>query len=70
MSFADAYRKKAAELRAIAAFDTSPSRRITFERLARAFLLLAAQADRNSATDLVYETHPPPGDGGHTTRTA
>jgi hypothetical protein len=55
VSFANEYRRKAAEFRAMAAFDTSASRRLQFEHLARAYLHLAEQADRNSTLDLVYE---------------
>jgi hypothetical protein len=70
MTRVEHYRLKAAELRAIAALDTSPARRLQFERLARAYLHLAEQAERNSATDLVYEHRPRHGEGGNTLRTA
>jgi hypothetical protein len=55
MISAHAYRRKATELRAIA----STTRQLQFERLARAYLHLAAQADRNGGANLVYDTpHP------------
>jgi hypothetical protein len=52
------YRIKAAELFALASQDHYRALRIQFEHLARAYLRLAEQADRNSQLDLAYETPP------------
>jgi hypothetical protein len=61
MTSADACRQKAAELRAIA----STTRQLQFERLARAYLHLAAQADRNDASPtFVCEPLPQRDDSG------
>jgi hypothetical protein len=59
MTAAEQYRVRAAELRAMAEQGTSPTQRQLFESLAQAYMHLANQADRNSSTDLVYETPPP-----------
>ena len=56
MTTAEQYRARAAELRAMAEKGTSTTQRQLFESLAQAYLHLAQQADRNSSTDLVYET--------------
>jgi hypothetical protein len=58
MSGGSAYRLKAAELAARATTEQDPSTRAELESLALAYLRLADQADRNQASDLVYETPP------------
>jgi hypothetical protein len=50
------YRTKAAELFALASQDHYSALKIEFEHLARAYLRLAEQADRNSRLDINYET--------------
>jgi hypothetical protein len=50
------YRNKAAELFALASQDHYRALKIQFEHLARAYLRLAEQADRNSQLDISYET--------------
>ena len=52
---ADRYRVKAAELSAKARQESRADLRAEYERLAASYLLLASQAERNSANDLVYE---------------
>jgi len=61
MGTADSYRIKAAEFYAQAhsATSLSPHLRIQFENLAKTYLRLAEQADRNAAADIVYEPPPP-----------
>ena len=61
MAAADNYRIKAAEFYAQArrATSLSPHVRLQFENLAKTYLLLAEQADRNERTDLIYEPPPP-----------
>ena len=54
----DHYRIRAAELNAAARQERNPDIRKEYENLALAYLRLADQADRNSATDIVYETPP------------
>jgi hypothetical protein len=56
------YLLRAAELSAIAQAENDHARKVEFQNLARAFLRLAEQAERNSQTDIVYET--PPKRGG------
>jgi hypothetical protein len=58
---ADKYRIKAAEFYAQArrATSLSPQLRVQFENLAKTYLLLAEQADRNEKADLIYEPPPP-----------
>ncbi|MEA3025223.1 MAG: hypothetical protein QOF91_508 [Alphaproteobacteria bacterium] len=56
MTAADEYRAKAIELVAKASRESNPGLFSECVRLAHGYLLLAAQADRNSLTDLVYET--------------
>lgn len=53
-----AYLLKAAELSAEAQVETDPARKVELENLTRAYLRLAEQAERNSHTDIVYETRP------------
>jgi hypothetical protein len=52
------YLLTAAELSARAQIETNPADKLEFESLARAYLRLAKQAERNSQTDIVYETPP------------
>jgi hypothetical protein len=58
MTPGDEYRARAAELRAKAQGDAAPAIQHEYENLALAYLRLAAQADRNSQTDVVYEHAP------------
>ncbi len=60
MTTADEYRAKAAELNARAQLEMNPTLRSECERLAQGYIRLAEQADRNSQTDVVYETPPQP----------
>jgi hypothetical protein len=53
---------RAAELSAKAQAENDHAHKVEFQNLARAFLHLAEQADRNKHTDMVYET-PPKKDG-------
>jgi hypothetical protein len=57
MTMRDEYLTKAAEFFARARCDTS--HRGEFESLAKSYLRLAMQADRNSQLDVVYEPPPP-----------
>jgi hypothetical protein len=56
MTAGDHYRGKAVEFRAKALVDSDPKRKAEFEHLARAYLRLAEQAERNSHLDVTYET--------------
>jgi len=60
MSPVDDYRAKAAHLRALARLEAKRPLGREYDRLARAYVRLAEQAERNSRTDVVYE--PPVGD--------
>jgi hypothetical protein len=55
MTAGDEYRLKAAELCAKAEQEKNPESRAELENLAFAYLRLAAQAERNSLTDVFYE---------------
>ena len=59
MGTGDHYRIKAAELHAQAQCQTTPRLQIQFENLAKAYLRLAEQADRNAEAEVVYEPPPP-----------
>jgi len=59
MTSADEYRIKAGDLVAFARAELDPFQRAEFERLSAPSLRLAEQAERNSHTDVVYETPPP-----------
>jgi hypothetical protein len=59
MALAQDYRLKAAEFHARARSELGPLLRLQYENLARAYLRLAEQADRNGVTHLVYEPPPP-----------
>jgi len=56
MATGDHYRVRAAELNASARRERNPNIRREYENLALAYLRLADQAERNSQTDIVYET--------------
>ena len=60
MTLGDDYRIKAAELRARARREANVALRQECERLALSYLRLAEQAERNAATDIVYEPPPQP----------
>lgn len=59
MTPADQYRTRAAQLRAMARDVASPLLRREWEHLARCYVLLAEQADKNGQTDTLYEPRPP-----------
>jgi hypothetical protein len=56
MTAGDHYRNKAVEFRAKAQVESDLKRKAEFEHLARAYLRLADQAERNSHLDVAYET--------------
>ncbi len=56
MTAGDHYRNKAVEFRAKAQVESDLKRKAEFENLARAYLRLADQAERNSHLDVAYET--------------
>jgi hypothetical protein len=56
MTAGDHYRDKAVEFRAKAQVESDLKRKAEFEHLARAYLRLADQAERNSHLDVTYET--------------
>jgi len=58
MTPADEYRVKAGDLAAFARAEPDPFQRAEYERLSAFYLRLAEQAERNSHTDVVYETPP------------
>ncbi|HWB59138.1 MAG TPA: hypothetical protein VG733_06590 [Chthoniobacteraceae bacterium] len=58
MATGDHYRVRAAELNALAKRELNPKIRRDYESLALSYLRLANQAERNSTTDVVYETPP------------
>jgi len=58
MTPADEYRIKAGDLAALARAERDPFQKAELERLSLAYLRLADQAERNSHTDVVYETPP------------
>jgi hypothetical protein len=60
MTPADAYRVKAGDMASLARAETDPIQKAEYERLSLAYLRLAEQAQRNSQTDVVYETPPAP----------
>ena len=55
MSPQDEYLLRAAELSAMAQIETDPFDKLEFENLARAYLRLAKQAERNSQTNIVRD---------------
>jgi hypothetical protein len=58
MATGDQYRIRAAEFHAMAQCATSPRLQV-HENLAKAYLRLAEQADRNAQTDVIYEPPTP-----------
>jgi hypothetical protein len=56
MTARDEYLLRAAELSALAQAGTDRADKVEFENLARAYLRLAEQAERNSQADIVSET--------------
>jgi hypothetical protein len=58
MTTADEYRVKAGDMASLARAETNPLQKAEFERLSLGYLRLANQAERNSRTDMVYETPP------------
>lgn len=54
----DEYRVKAFEFRAMARSENDRGIRAEFQNLARGYMRLAEQAERNSQLDLTYETPP------------
>jgi hypothetical protein len=58
MTQREEYLLRAAELSARAQAEGDSARKAEFENMARAYLRLAEQAERNSLTDIVYETPP------------
>jgi hypothetical protein len=55
MTPASEYRMKAAHLRALARVEVRTPLGREYDRLARSYVRLAEQAERNSRTDVVYE---------------
>jgi hypothetical protein len=60
VSAADEYRKKAAVMAAMAKRQESPKRRALFAGLELGYRRLAELAEKNAATDIVYQTPAPP----------
>ena len=58
MTPGDQYRVKAGDLAALARAESDPFAKTEFQKLSLAYLRLADQADRNSETDVIYETPP------------
>lgn len=56
MAAGDDYRHIATEFRAKAQSENDPEQKTEFEILARAYMRLADQAERNSHLDVTYET--------------
>ena len=56
MTSVDVYRAKASEFMAKAQRETDPTLRVQYETLGQSYLRLADQAERNSRSDIVYET--------------
>jgi hypothetical protein len=56
MPTANDYRSKAADMNARAKRESNMLTRAEYEHLALSYLRLAGQAERNAATDIVYET--------------
>ena len=50
------YRQKAEELLTLASTDMNPEHQVAFAAMAQGYLRLAVMAERNSRTDIVYET--------------
>ena len=62
MSSAAEYLIKAGDMAALARAERDPFLKAEYERLSLSYLRLADQAERNSQTDVVYETPPAPAD--------
>jgi hypothetical protein len=60
MPTADDYRIKAADMNARAKREPNMLTRAEYDNLALAYLRLATQAEKNAATDIVYEPPPSP----------
>ena len=58
MNTAAQYRQKAEELLALAGTESNQNIQVAFAAMAQGYLRLALMAERNSKTDLVYETPP------------
>ena len=58
MTPADQYRIRAGDLAAFARAERDPTLKAEYQRLSASYLRLAEQAERNSHTDVVYETPP------------
>jgi hypothetical protein len=56
MNTATKYRQKAAELLALASKEMNQNLQVGFAAMAESYLRLAVMAERNSKTDIVYET--------------
>jgi len=56
MPTADVYRAKAAQFLANAETETNPRLVLELQNLAHGYLRLADQADKNSHSDIVYES--------------
>lgn len=56
MTQREEYLLRAAELSARAQAESDAARKVEFENMARAYLRLVEQAERNRLTDIVYET--------------
>ena len=57
---ADEYRRNAADCLRMVERTADPAARATLLDMAQSWRILAEQAERNSATDVVYETPRPP----------
>jgi hypothetical protein len=60
MTPAEQYRARAGEFKAKARSAESPDAAAEWNRLANCYLRLAEEAERNSRTDMVYESGPAP----------
>jgi hypothetical protein len=56
MGKAAEYREKAAKFAAMARSEIDPEKQVDHAKMAASYLRLAALADQNSQTDVVYET--------------
>ena len=56
MNSAAHYRQKAEELLLLASKETNANLQVGFAAMAQGYLRLAVMAERNSQTDIVYET--------------
>ena len=65
MTTEEKYRAQAAELLMRARNEASPMIRSEWENLAKSYIHLAEQAERNSRTDIVYQVPQQSPSGGH-----